>query len=110
MKLFRFGPAGQEKPGVLTTAGHALDVAAFGEEYDEKFFATDGLRRLAAWVSAEAAGCPRVPAETRLGPCVARPSKLIAIGLNYRQHGAETGLGTPTEPVFFLKAPSAICG
>jgi 2,4-diketo-3-deoxy-L-fuconate hydrolase len=110
MRLFRFGPAGQEKPGVLTTAGHALDVSAFGEDYDEKFFAADGLTRLRAWLDAQAATCPRVPAETRLGPCVARPSKLVAIGLNYRAHGSETGLGTPTEPVFFLKAPSAICG
>jgi 2-keto-4-pentenoate hydratase/2-oxohepta-3-ene-1,7-dioic acid hydratase in catechol pathway len=110
MKLFRFGPAGQEKPGVLTTAGQSLDVSAFGEDYDEQFFATNGLPRLAAWLEAQAAACPEVPAGTRLGPCVARPSKLIAIGLNYRQHGAETGLGTPTEPVFFLKAPSAICG
>jgi 2,4-diketo-3-deoxy-L-fuconate hydrolase len=110
MKLFRFGPVGQEKQGVMTTAGLSLDVSAFGEDYDEKFFATDGLTRLTAWLEADAATCPRVPAATRLGPCVARPSKLIAIGLNYRAHGTETGLGTPTEPVFFLKAPSAICG
>jgi 2-keto-4-pentenoate hydratase/2-oxohepta-3-ene-1,7-dioic acid hydratase in catechol pathway len=110
MKLFRFGPAGQEKPGVLTTARQSLDVSAFVEDYDEHFFATNGLPRLTAWLEAQAAACPEVPAGTRLGPCVARPSKLIAIGLNYRQHGAETGLGTPTEPVFFLKAPSAICG
>ena len=110
MKLFRFGLAGQEKPGVLTAAGQQLDVAAFGEDYDEKFFATNGLPRLAAWLETAAAACPRVPAGARVGPCVARPSKLVAIGLNYRAHGAETGLGTPKEPVFFLKAPSAICG
>ena len=110
MKLFRFGPVGQEKPGVLTAAGQSLDVSAFGGDYDEKFFAADGLTRLAAWLETQAATCPRVPADARLGPCVARPSKLIAIGLNYRAHGAETGLGTPKEPVFFLKAPSAICG
>jgi 2-keto-4-pentenoate hydratase/2-oxohepta-3-ene-1,7-dioic acid hydratase in catechol pathway len=110
MKLFRFGPVGQEQPGVLTTAGEMLDVAAFGEDYGESFFATAGLARLAAWLETQAAACPRVPAGTRLGPCVGRPSKLVAIGLNYRAHGSETGLGTPTEPVFFLKAPSAICG
>ena len=110
MKLLRFGPVGQEKPGVLTAAGQSLDVSAFGEDYDEKFFAADGLTRLAAWLENQADTCPRVPAGARLGPCVARPSKLVAIGLNYRAHGAETGLGTPKEPVFFLKAPSAICG
>jgi 2,4-diketo-3-deoxy-L-fuconate hydrolase len=110
MKLFRFGPVGQERPGVLTAAGQHLDVSAYGEDYDETFFASDGLARLAAWLETYAAACPAVPPGTRLGPCVGRPSKLVAIGLNYRQHGAETGLGTPTEPVFFLKAPSAICG
>jgi len=57
MKLFRFGPVGQEKPGVLTTAGLSLDVSAFGEDYDEKFFATDGLARLTAWLDAQAAAC-----------------------------------------------------
>jgi 2,4-diketo-3-deoxy-L-fuconate hydrolase len=110
MKLFRFGPVGQEKPGVLTDMGQHLDVSAFREDYNEAFFATDGLTRLAAWLADHLAACPPIPAGVRLGPCVARPSKLIGIGLNYRQHGAETGLGTPTEPVFFLKATSAISG
>jgi 2,4-diketo-3-deoxy-L-fuconate hydrolase len=110
MKLFRFGPVGQEKPGVLTDMGQHLDVSAFREDYNEAFFATDGLVRLAAWLADHLAACPPIPEGVRLGPCVARPSKLIGIGLNYRQHGAETGLGTPTEPVFFLKATSAISG
>jgi hypothetical protein len=82
MKLFRFGPVGQEQPGVLTTADELLDVSAFGEDYGESFFATAGLARLAAWLETQAAACPRVPAGTRLGPCVGRPSKLVAIGLN----------------------------
>ena len=110
MKLFRFGPVGQEKQGVLTTEGQHLDVSAFGEDYGEDFFATNGLARLAAWLTSHAATCPTVAEGGRFGPCVARPSKLIGIGLNYRQHGAETGLGVPKEPVFFLKAPSAISG
>ena len=110
MKLFRFGPAGQEKPGVLTTAGQHLDVSSFGADYDEKFFATDGVARLAAWLPAHAATCPAVAPAVRFGACVARPSKIVGIGLNYRQHGTETGLGTPQEPVFFLKATSALSG
>jgi 2,4-diketo-3-deoxy-L-fuconate hydrolase len=109
MKLLRFGPVGHEKPGVLTATGQHIDVSAFGEDYHEAFFASNGPARLAAWL-AEHAACPPLPAGARLGPCVARPSKLIGIGLNYRQHGAETGLGTPQEPVFFLKATSAISG
>ena len=110
MKLFRFGPAGQEKPGVLTTSGQHLDVSSFGADYDEKFFATDGVARLAAWLPAHAATCPAVAPAVRFGACVARPSKIVGIGLNYRQHGTETGLGTPQEPVFFLKATSALSG
>ncbi|MFD1467152.1 fumarylacetoacetate hydrolase family protein [Hymenobacter caeli] len=110
MQLFRFGPLGHEQPGVRTAAGQHLDVSAFGEDYNEAFFATDGLARLAAWLAAHEATCPAVPADARLGSCVARPSKIVCIGLNYRDHGAETGLGLPTEPVFFLKATSALCG
>ncbi len=110
MKLFRFGPLGHEQPGVLTADGQRLDVSAFGEDYQESFFAANGPARLAAWLERHGAGCPAVPADARLGSCVARPSKIVCIGLNYRDHGAETGLGLPTEPVFFLKAPSALSG
>lgn len=110
MKLFRFGPLGHEQPGVHTAEGQRLDVSAFGEDYNEAFFATDGLARLAAWLRPHAIQCPEVPADARLGSCVARPSKIVCIGLNYRDHSAETGLGVPTEPVFFLKATSALCG
>ncbi len=110
MKLFRFGPLGHEQPGVLTADGQRLDVSAFGEDYQESFFATDGPARLAAWLERHGPGCPAVPANARLGSCVARPSKIVCIGLNYRDHGAETGLGLPPEPVFFLKATSALSG
>lgn len=110
MQLFRFGPLGHEQPGVRTADGQRLDVSAFGEDYHEAFFASDGLARLAAWLGPRAAQCPAVPAGARLGSCVARPSKIVCIGLNYRAHGAETGLGLPTEPVFFLKATSALSG
>lgn len=110
MKLFRFGPEGHELPGALTADGQRLDVSAFGEDYQETFFATDGPGRLAAWLAQHGARCPAVPAAARLGSCVARPSKIVCIGLNYRAHGAETGLGLPAEPVFFLKATSALSG
>ena len=110
MQLFRFGPLGHEQPGVLTANGQRLDVSAFGEDYNEAFFGTDGLARLAEWLARHTENCPAVPADARLGSCVARPSKIVCIGLNYRDHGAETGLGLPTEPVFFLKATSALCG
>ncbi|HXU64539.1 MAG TPA: fumarylacetoacetate hydrolase family protein [Polyangia bacterium] len=109
MKLFRFGPIGSETPGVLV-GGERVDASGFGSDWNEAFFGGDGLSRLAAWVRAEAARAPRVPAGVRLGPPVARPSKLVCIGLNYRDHARETGAAIPTEPVIFLKATSALAG
>lgn len=110
MKLFRFGAHEQEKPGVLTADDKMLDVSAFGEDYNEKFFASDGVSRLAEWLITNEGICPEVPEKTRLGSCVARPSKIICIGLNYAKHAAESGAQPPAEPVVFFKATSALCG
>ncbi|GAA4039751.1 fumarylacetoacetate hydrolase family protein [Hymenobacter glaciei] len=109
MKLLRYGPAGHEKPGVLLD-GKRYDVAAFGEDYNEQFFATNGPARLAAFVQAQAGELPVLPDDERLGPPVARPSKIVCVGLNYSDHADEMGLGYPAEPVFFLKATSALAG
>ncbi len=109
MKLLRYGPAGHEKPGVLLD-GQRHDVAAFGEDYNEQFFATDGPARLAAFVRAQAGQLPIVSANERIGPPIARPSKIVCVGLNYSDHADEMGLGHPAEPVFFLKATSALAG
>ena len=110
MRLIRFGPAGHEKPGILTSIDTRLDVSAFGEDWNEAFFATDGLVRLEAWLADHAGSCPVVDDDVRLGPCVARPSKMICIGLNYAGHARETGAKVPTEPILFFKATTAICG
>jgi 2,4-diketo-3-deoxy-L-fuconate hydrolase len=83
MKLIRFGNPGEEKPGLQLDDGRRIDASAFGSDYDEKFFGGDGLERLAAWAKANAASAPTVDASVRLGPCIARPSKIICIGLNY---------------------------
>ena len=109
MKLFRYGPPGQENPGVLD-GSQRLDVAAFGEDYTEAFFATDGLRRLAEFVRAQAGNLPTVDSAARLGPPVVRPSKIVCIGLNYSDHAREMGAELPAEPVIFLKATSALVG
>ena len=109
MKLIRFGPEGQEKPGVILD-GRSIDVSAAFTHYDEAFFAGDGLARLAAWVDANGSSAPEVPADVRLGAPVNRPSKLICIGLNYRDHAAETGAAIPAEPIVFFKATTAITG
>jgi 2,4-didehydro-3-deoxy-L-rhamnonate hydrolase len=110
MKLFRFGPDGHEHPAVELPDGRRLDVSHFGGDYNETFFATDGLSRLAHWLTAHAAQCPNVPADARIGPCVARPSKIVCVGLNYAKHAAETGATPPAEPILFFKSTTALCG
>ena len=110
MKLIRFGNPGQEKPGLILQDGRRIDASAFGSDYDEAFFGGDGLERLAAWAKANAATAPTVDDSVRLGPCVARPSKLICIGLNYSDHAKESGMAIPKEPIVFFKATSAIVG
>jgi 2-keto-4-pentenoate hydratase/2-oxohepta-3-ene-1,7-dioic acid hydratase in catechol pathway len=110
MKLIRFGEPGREKPGLQLEDGARVDASAFGSDYDEAFFGGNGLARLREWSAANAARAPRVAAGTRLGPPVARPSKIVCIGLNYRDHAAETGAQIPKEPVIFFKATSSLVG
>ncbi|HET9316850.1 MAG TPA: fumarylacetoacetate hydrolase family protein [Vicinamibacteria bacterium] len=108
MKLIRFGPPGHERPGVQLADGSRRDVSGFGADYDEAFFAGGGLARLAAWLPTGDTH-PVAPSE-RLGPPIGRPSKIVCIGLNYRDHAAETGAAIPREPVIFFKASTALCG
>ena len=110
MKLIRFGPSGQERPGLQLEDGTRVDASAIGSDYDEAFFGGNGLARLREWSAANAARAPRVAPGTRLGPPVARPSKIVCIGLNYRDHAAETGGQIPKEPVIFFKATSSLVG
>ncbi|WP_309992427.1 MULTISPECIES: fumarylacetoacetate hydrolase family protein [Dyadobacter] len=110
MKLFRFGPSGYEKPGVEYPDGRRLDVSEFGSDYNESFFETDGINRLKNWLATYAAQCLPVDKSVRIGPCVARPSKIVGIGLNYRDHAQEASMAIPKEPVIFLKATSSLSG
>lgn len=109
MKLIRFGALNKEKPGVCVD-GINYDVSAFVKEYDETFFAEDGLARLAVTVKEQGTELPKIADGTRLGSPVARPSKIICIGLNYADHAKETNATPPAEPVIFMKATSAIVG
>lgn len=111
MKLFRFGVSDQEKPGVLLRGGRMVDVSSFGhEDYNEEFFASDGINRLGAWLADHAGECPSVDDGAHFGPCIARPSKIICIGLNYARHAAESGMDIPHEPVIFFKSTTALSG
>ena len=110
MKLIRFGEAGQEKPGILLKDGSRIDVSAFGSDYDEAFFGSGGLVRLQSWLSLNTSSAPRVASSVRLGPPVCRPSKIVCIGLNYRDHAAETKAEPPKEPVLFFKATTSMVG
>ncbi len=110
MKLIRFGDSGQEKPGLLLPDNRRVDASAFGEDYTEVFFATDGLARLQTWANVNAASAPEVDSGVRLGPPICRPSKIICIGLNYSDHARETNAPVPSEPIVFFKATSSLVG
>ena len=109
MKLFRFGEKDQEKPGVVFQ-NKKLDVSAFGEDYNEQFFQNNGLDRLEAFVVENEQKLPIVGDNYRLGPPITRPSKIICIGLNYKDHAIESGAQIPAEPIVFFKSTTAICG
>ena len=110
MKLIRFGPAGFERPGVLLRDGRRIDVSGFGEDYSEQFLGGDGLARLARWVADDGERAPVVGDDVRLGPPIQRPSKIVCVGLNYRDHAKESGMAVPAEPVLFFKSTTAIVG
>jgi 2,4-didehydro-3-deoxy-L-rhamnonate hydrolase len=109
MKLVRFGEAGKEKPGICISNDY-FDVSAFVKDYDEAFFAEGGLTQLQTILEQQKGKLPKVENTIRIGSPVARPSKIICIGLNYADHAKETNLPAPAEPVIFLKATTALCG
>jgi len=108
MKLIRFGELGKEKPGVVID-GAMYDTSSLGEDYNENFFGTNGMNRLKDFLK-ENPGLPKIADGTRLGSPVARPSKIVCIGMNYADHAKETNASVPSEPVVFLKATSSLCG
>jgi 2,4-diketo-3-deoxy-L-fuconate hydrolase len=107
MKLIRFGEAGKEKTGVIIN-DKKYDTSAFGEDYGEAFFENDGLTRLSYFL--EDSLLPEIMEDVRLGSPLARPSKIVCIGLNYVDHAKETNATPPTEPVIFMKSTTAIVG
>ncbi len=110
MKLIRFGEPGKEKPGALLSDGSRIDASGLGSDYNEAFFGDSGLQELGSWLQKNASSAPRVASSVRLGPPVCRPSKIVCIGLNYRDHAAETKAEAPKEPVIFFKATTSLVG
>ena len=103
MRLLRVGAAGQERPCVLREDGTVVDVSGVVGDYDGAFLAGGGIDRLRRELDGR--DLPVVDADAeRVGPCVARPPKIVCIGLNYRDHAEESGQAVPTEPVVFYKA------
>lgn len=90
--------------------GTRLDASPAIRDYDEAFFGGDGLQSLAAWLRHSAATASHVRDDVRLGPPIARPSKIVCIGLNYRDHAAESGMDLPKEPVIFFKSTTSLGG
>jgi len=107
MKLVRYGPAGKEKPGLIDAAGNLRDLSRKVKDIDAEALAPAKLKELA---KLDATKLPLVKGRPRLGPCVATPSKFVAIGLNFSDHAKETGSPIPDYPVVFYKAPSCIVG
>jgi 2,4-diketo-3-deoxy-L-fuconate hydrolase len=109
MKLIRFGKDKNEKPGILNEQNERVDLSDFFEDWDSNFFASNGLEKLKNTISSEH-NLPKVPLNERWGPCIARPHKIICIGLNYSDHAHESGMKIPEEPIIFMKATNTITG
>ncbi|WP_186224653.1 ureidoglycolate lyase [Burkholderia gladioli] len=107
MKLLRYGPVGQEKPGLLDAGGRIRDLSAVIPDLAGEVLSDAALARLRAL---DPASLPLVPGEPRIGACVGQIGKFVCIGLNYADHAAESGLPVPSEPVVFAKWTSAVCG
>lgn len=107
MKLLRYGPAGQEKPGLLDAEGRIRDLSGTVPDIAGEALTPAGIARLRG---IDPASLPVVAGNPRLGPCVAGTGKFVCIGLNYSDHAAETGAKVPPEPIIFMKATSAIVG
>jgi 2,4-didehydro-3-deoxy-L-rhamnonate hydrolase len=109
MKLVRFGVAGKEKPGIVIDE-KIYDVSEVIDDFNESFFENDGLNALASLVENKSSSLLEVGKDIRLGSPVARPSKIVCIGLNYADHAKETGASLPAEPVIFMKSTTSLSG
>lgn len=109
MKLIRYRKDGKEYPGIILNEQY-LDVSAFGEDFNESFFASDGIHRLEKFIAANQNQLKPIDNAVDLAAPFQRPSKIVCIGLNYADHAKETGAALPPEPVIFMKSTTSLVG
>ncbi|RYD81373.1 MAG: FAA hydrolase family protein [Sphingobacteriales bacterium] len=109
MKLIRFGKEGNEQPGILID-DNWFDLSSFIQDYNEAFFATDGIEQVKNILAENKHAAFEIAKPARLGVPLARPSKIVCIGLNYADHAKETGAATPAEPIIFMKSTTSLTG
>ncbi|MBL1213129.1 MAG: fumarylacetoacetate hydrolase family protein [Ignavibacteriae bacterium] len=110
MKLIRVGKPGFEKSGIYLGDNKYIDASSYCKNYDEEFFNDNGLQKLKSWFENNKHEELLLSDDKRIGAPIARPSKIICIGLNFRKHAEESGAEPPKEPVVFFKATTAMCG
>lgn len=111
MKLTRYQSGSSVIPAVFVDEANLLDCSAFGQDWNESFFENDGIAKLRTWLDANSSSAPKIERNSViLAPAIARPSKIICIGLNYAAHAAESGMEPPKEPIIFFKSTSAWVG
>jgi 2-keto-4-pentenoate hydratase/2-oxohepta-3-ene-1,7-dioic acid hydratase in catechol pathway len=109
MRLLRVGEIGKERPAVMFADDRLVDCSTIVTEFDETFFSTGGLEKLAT--AAADGALPELTSSTlRIGAPIAKPEKIVCVGLNYTDHAAETGARVPDEPILFLKVPGTLVG
>jgi 2,4-didehydro-3-deoxy-L-rhamnonate hydrolase len=109
MKLIRWINGNKTAPGIISNEDY-FDTSSFGEDYNEQFFETGGLNRLQKFIESNKNNLPKLSEDIRLASPVARPSKIVCIGLNYADHAKETNAKIPTEPIIFFKSTTALIG
>ena len=109
MKLIRFGEPGFEKPGIIDDNNVRRDLSGAYSDWDRSFFNSNGIERLKNYLD-EHKDLPEVPENVRWAACVARPGKVLCIGLNYSDHAAESGMPVPKEPILFQKGSNTVVG
>ena len=105
MKLLRVGDKGKEKPAILDINNVARDLSSIIKDFDPENLKIDTISKLK---NLNLETLPEIKSSERIGACINKPGKFVAIGLNYSDHAKETGLKTPTEPIVFMKATSSI--